>query len=65
AIMIGKGNPLKVFAGCLVFAYADALAIGLQSYNISSQLVLMMPYIATIVVLLLTNLKNSKGKSNI
>lgn len=65
AIMIGKGNPLKVFAGCLVFAYADALAIGLQSYNISSQLVLMMPYIATIVVLLLTNLKNSKAKNNI
>lgn len=65
AIMIGKGNPVKVFAACLIFAYADAVAINMQSFQISSQLVLMLPYVATIVVLMVTNLKNTTAQNNI
>lgn len=61
AIRIGKGDPLKAFLPCLIFAYADAVSIGLQSYNISSQVVLMTPYIATVIVMCLTNLDQLKG----
>jgi len=60
AARIGKGDPLKAFFACLIFAFADAVSVGLQSFNIPSQLVLMTPYIATIVVMCLTNLDQLK-----
>lgn len=64
AIRIGKGNPVKGFLACLIFAYADAVAVGLQSYSISSQIVLMTPYIATVVVMCLTNLDQLKHRAS-
>lgn len=60
AARIGKGDPLKSFFACLVFAFADAVSVGLQSFNIPSQLVLMTPYVVTIVVMCLTNLDQLK-----
>lgn len=60
AIYIGKGNPFKIWFACIVFAYANAVAVGLQGYNIPSQVILMAPYLATIFVLIITNLKNLK-----
>ena len=62
AIMIGKGNPLKVFAACLIFAYSDALSVGLQGYKIPSQIVLMAPYLVTIVVLLIAKVRENVAK---
>ena len=63
AARIGKGNPIKSFLACLVFAFADACSIGLQSFNIPSQLVLMVPYVTTIVVMCLTNLNQLKRRT--
>lgn len=60
AARIGKGDPLKSFFACLIFAFADAVSIGMQSFNIPSQLVLMTPYIVTVVVMCLTNLGELK-----
>ena len=60
AARIGKGDPFKAFFACLIFAFADAVSVGLQSFNIPSQLVLMTPYIATGVVMCLTNLDQLK-----
>ena len=60
AARIGKGDPLKAFFACLIFAFADAVSVGLQSFNIPSQLVLMTPYIATVAVMCLTNLDQLK-----
>ncbi|WP_308754632.1 ABC transporter permease [uncultured Anaerotruncus sp.] len=60
AARIGKGDPFKAFFACLIFAFADAVSVGLQSFNIPSQLVLMTPYIATVVVMCLTNLDQLK-----
>lgn len=64
AIMIGEGHPLKVFLACLVFAYTDALAISLQSDNIPSQIVLMLPYVATVVVLVLASVRQRRMSAN-
>jgi simple sugar transport system permease protein len=64
AIMIGNGNPVKVFLACLVFAYTDALAISLQSYSIPSQIVLMLPYVATVVVLFVAGIRKARAASN-
>ena len=60
AARIGKGDPFKAFFACLIFAFADAVSVGLQSFNIPSQLVLMTHYIATVVVMCLTNLDQLK-----
>lgn len=59
AIMIGKGNPLKVALSCLLFAYADALTIGFQNMGIPSQIVMTLPYVATILVLFAASLKGA------
>ncbi len=56
AARIGKGDPLKSFFACLIFAFADALSVGLQGFSIPSQLVLAAPYIITVLVMCLTNL---------
>ena len=60
AIMIGKGNPVKVALSCLLFAYADALTIGFQNRGVPSQIVMSLPYAATIAVLFAASLKNFK-----
>jgi len=62
AIMIGKGNPIKVMLACLIFAYSDALSVGLQGYKIPSQIVLMAPYIVTIVVLFIAKVRENMAK---
>ncbi len=60
AIMIGKGHPVKVFLSCLLFAYADAVSIGLQAFDVPSQVVMTLPYAATVLVLFVSSIKNSK-----
>lgn len=63
AARIGKGDPLKSFFACFIFSLADALSVGLQSFNIPSQLVLMAPYVVTVLVMCLTNLGEWKRES--
>ncbi|MCP4623518.1 MAG: ABC transporter permease [bacterium] len=64
-VMLGKWNPIMVCWGGLLFGFALALTSALQvaGINISPDLILMMPYLAVIVVLLLfarsTNLPSS------
>lgn len=64
AIMIGNGNPLKVFLACLIFAYADALSVGLQGFEIPSQVVLMAPYLATVLALFVERLREIRYTSS-
>jgi simple sugar transport system permease protein len=54
-VMLGKWNPIRVCWGGLLFGSALALTSALQvaGINISPDLILMMPYLAVIVVLLL------------
>ncbi|MPM38223.1 hypothetical protein SDC9_84852 [bioreactor metagenome] len=62
AARIGNGDPIKAFFACFIFSFAEALSVGIQSYNIPSQLVLMMPYVVTVVVMCLTNLNQLRHK---
>lgn len=64
AIMIGNGDPIKVMFACLIFAYADALSVGLQGFEIPSQIVLMAPYLATVLVLFAEGLREVRYKSS-
>lgn len=58
AILVGKGNPLKVGLVAIVFAYTNAITLTLTSFGIPTQLLQMIPFIAVILVMMISNLKN-------
>lgn len=51
AMFFGNGNPIAVWIGCLVFGFSDSLGARMQSFGLYAQFVLMVPYLATILVL--------------
>ncbi|WP_020611951.1 ABC transporter permease [Sediminispirochaeta bajacaliforniensis] len=51
AMFFGGADPLLTSVGCLVFGFADSIGCRLQSFGIPAQIVLLMPYVVTIVVL--------------
>lgn len=55
AVIFGKWKPHGVYGACLLFGGAQALAIilGGSDLNISSQLIAMLPYVMTIIILIL------------
>ncbi|MFA5405133.1 MAG: ABC transporter permease [Ignavibacteria bacterium] len=54
AMIIGKWKPVNIFIACLMFAFFEALEISLQITGtfIPSQIVQMLPYLITILVLI-------------
>jgi len=54
AMIIGKWKPINIFFACLMFAFFESLEIVLQISNsgIPSQIVQMLPYLITILVLI-------------
>lgn len=58
---LGKYTPVGTVLAALLFGFADALQINLQqAFDVPSQLVQMMPYIVTILVLTF-GIKHVKG----
>ncbi|MEJ5201006.1 MAG: ABC transporter permease [Anaerolineales bacterium] len=51
AINFGEMRPGRALVACLIFGFADALALRLQQFGLPSQIVLMLPYFVTLVVL--------------
>jgi simple sugar transport system permease protein len=51
AMIVGKWNPLGGAAACLLFGAAEALQIALQGTRFPNELLQMLPYVATMVVL--------------
>lgn len=54
AMIIGKWKPVNIFIACLMFAFFEALEISLQISGtfIPSQIVQMLPYLITLLVLI-------------
>ncbi|MEG0371416.1 MAG: ABC transporter permease, partial [Clostridium sp.] len=46
---MGRGTPLGTFLAALVFGFADALSNSLQSLRIPAEFVQMIPYLTTII----------------
>lgn len=63
AVMVGKGNPLLTGIFCLLFAYTDAISLQLQNIGIPSQLVETFPYVTTVLVLVLSGIKQKLKES--
>lgn len=49
AIYLGGRRPVGTLLACLLFGFTEALAIRLGNFDIPSQLVSMIPYLATLV----------------
>ncbi len=62
AILLAQGNPLLAGLACFLFAYMDALTVGLENMGTPSQLVRTLPYVATIIILLVFGAKNVSKK---
>lgn len=52
-LIFSNGDPWKVLAGCLLFGFADATSLRLQTMGLSSYLVLMVPYLVSLAALFL------------
>ena len=50
-LIFSNGDPRTVLAGCLLFGFSDALSLRLQTFGLSSYLVLAMPYLIALTVL--------------
>ena len=62
AVVFGKADPASVMIAALVFGLADTLSTKVQGNGIPSSLVLMLPYIVTIIALIVRNGLSGKEK---
>ena len=60
AASLGRGTPLGAFGASALFGTADALAITLSTLSIPSELVSMLPYLATIIGLIVSSVAIKK-----
>ena len=54
AMYFGNANRIFTAIGCLIFGFADSVGARVQAYGVPSQIVLLMPYVITIVVLVIS-----------
>ena len=52
-LIFSGGDPVKVLLGCLLFGFADAASLRLQTMGVSSYLVLMVPFVVSVSALFL------------
>jgi general nucleoside transport system permease protein len=62
AINFGLGRPIPALVACLIFGFADALALRLQQFGLPSQIVLMLPYFVTILALAASAIRQETRK---
>jgi simple sugar transport system permease protein len=60
AVMLARDNPLYAAAACVLFGFADALSIRLQSEGLPNQLTDIAPYVVTLAALIITHRKRSR-----
>jgi len=65
AINFGRMRPVPSMIACLIFGFADALAVRLQQFGLPSQVVLMLPYLMTVIVLFLSAVVAERRKKSL
>ena len=55
AVMLGRNNPLYAAAACVLFGFADAIGVNLQSRGLPNQLTDIAPYVATLLALVISH----------
>ena len=55
AVMLGRANPLYAAAACVLFGFADAFSVRLQSQGLPNQLTDVAPYVVTLAALIVSH----------
>jgi simple sugar transport system permease protein len=55
AVMLSRNNPLYAAAACVLFGFADAIGVNLQSRGLPNQLTDIAPYLATLLALVISH----------
>jgi simple sugar transport system permease protein len=63
AVMFGRAHPVGVLLGSLLFGFAYALVVRLQGIGVPTQFVQMLPYVATIVVLIIVQQRVTRRRA--
>ncbi|MGN1005425.1 MAG: ABC transporter permease [Aristaeellaceae bacterium] len=50
-VIFGASNPPRVFLAALLFGFIDALGLRVQSFNVSSNLTSLAPYLVTVIMM--------------
>jgi general nucleoside transport system permease protein len=64
ASSLGNSNPISVLLASIFFGFSQALGTVLQNTMIKSQLTMALPYVVTIIALVLSSSRLRKGISN-
>lgn len=64
-VIFGRANPPKVFLAALMFGFIDAMGMRLQSVGISSALTSMLPYLATVLMMVLVVWRTERKKKKL
>lgn len=65
AVYFSRGRPILMILSSLLFGYTYAISVTLQQFKIPSQLMLMLPYVMTILVLSLMAINRRKRSNSI
>jgi simple sugar transport system permease protein len=55
AVMLGRNNPLFAALACVLFGFADAIGVNLESHGLPNQLADIAPYVATLIALIIAH----------
>jgi ABC-type uncharacterized transport system permease subunit len=61
AVMLGRANPLYATAACVLFGFADAFSVRLQSQGLPNQLTDIAPYVVTLAALAISYRKRIRA----
>ena len=61
AVMLARNNPLYAAAACVLFGFADALSIKLQSSGLPNQLTDIAPYVVTLAALVVSHRRRRRA----
>ena len=64
-VIFGMSNPPKVFLAALLFGFIDAIGMRVQSFNISSYITSMMPYVVTVVMMVWVVWRGNRRKKRL
>jgi len=60
AVFFSQGRPALIILASLLFGYTDAISIALQQFGVPPQLMLTMPYLITVIALIVISLVTRK-----
>jgi general nucleoside transport system permease protein len=60
-VMLGRSNPLYAAAACVLFGFADAFSVNLQSRGLPNQLTDIAPYVVTLAALAISHRRRTRA----